>query len=128
MTKTTVTILMIRYFPHVKIPSFLSYNLGEKIVCNFGKLYTFKIIFYCALCHSAKSKDNESKMEAEVQLKHEIYTYIYKYNYTFSARELGLIPVLGRSPGEENGNPLQYSSLENSMDRGSHGVVRVGPY
>jgi len=28
------------------------------------------------------------------------------------------IPGLGRSPGEGNGNPLQYSYLENSMDRG----------
>ena len=31
----------------------------------------------------------------------------------------GLIPGLGRSPGEGNGNPLQYSCLENSMDRGA---------
>ena len=31
--------------------------------------------------------------------------------------EVGLIPGFGRSPGEENGNPLQYSCLENSMDR-----------
>ena len=30
----------------------------------------------------------------------------------------GSIPGLRRSPGEGNGNPLQYSSLENSMDRG----------
>jgi len=30
--------------------------------------------------------------------------------------DLGLIPGLGRSPGEENGNPLQYSCLENPMD------------
>ena len=30
----------------------------------------------------------------------------------------GLIPGLGRSPREGNGNPLQYSCLENSMDRG----------
>ena len=30
--------------------------------------------------------------------------------------DLGLIPGLGRSPGEENGNSLQYSCLENSMD------------
>ena len=29
----------------------------------------------------------------------------------------GSIPGLGRSPGEENGNPLQYSCLENPMDR-----------
>ena len=31
--------------------------------------------------------------------------------------DVGLTPQLGRSPGEENGNPLQYSCLENSMDR-----------
>ena len=33
------------------------------------------------------------------------------------ARDLGLIPGLGRSPGEGNSNPLQYSCLENPMDR-----------
>ena len=32
---------------------------------------------------------------------------------------LGLIPGLGRSPGEGNGSTLQYSCLENSMDRGA---------
>ena len=35
-----------------------------------------------------------------------------------NARNLGLIPGLGRSPGEGNGNPLQYSCLENPTDRG----------
>ena len=38
---------------------------------------------------------------------------------TCNARDLGLIPGLGRSPGEGNGNPLQYSCLENSKDRGA---------
>ena len=33
--------------------------------------------------------------------------------------EPGSIPGSGRSPGERNGNPLQYSCLENSMDRGA---------
>ena len=33
--------------------------------------------------------------------------------------DLGSIPGSGRSPGEGNGNPLQYSCLENPMDRGS---------
>ena len=33
------------------------------------------------------------------------------------ARDMGLIPGSGRSPGEGNGNPLQYSCLENPMDR-----------
>ena len=35
-----------------------------------------------------------------------------------NAGDLGSITDLGRSSGEENGNPLQYSCLENSMDRG----------
>ena len=37
---------------------------------------------------------------------------------TCNAGDLGLIPGLGRYPGEVNGNPLQYSCLENFMDRG----------
>ena len=37
----------------------------------------------------------------------------------YNAGDLGLIPGLGRSPGEENGNPLQYYCLENPMDRGA---------
>ena len=46
-----------------------------------------------------------------------------------SAGDLGLIPGSGRSPGAGNGNPLQYSSLENLMDRGAwwaavHGVTK----
>ena len=46
-----------------------------------------------------------------------------------SAGDLSSIPGLGRSPGEGNGNPLQYSCLENSMDRGArwatvHGVTK----
>ena len=37
--------------------------------------------------------------------------------------DLGSIPGLGRSPGEENSHPLQYSGLENSMDCIVHGVA-----
>ena len=36
-----------------------------------------------------------------------------------NAGDLGLIPGLGRSPGEDNGNPLQCCCLENSMDKGA---------
>ena len=43
--------------------------------------------------------------------------------------DVGSIPGLGRSPGEGNGHPLQYSTLENSMNRGDwwatvHGVIK----
>ena len=37
----------------------------------------------------------------------------------YSAGDMGSIPGLERSPGEGNGNPLQYSCLENPMDRGA---------
>ena len=50
-------------------------------------------------------------------------------NLTCNARDPSLIPWSGRSPGEENGNPLQFSCLENSNDRGTwqstdHGVSK----
>ncbi len=46
-----------------------------------------------------------------------------------NAGDPGSIPGLGRSPGEGNGNPLQYSCLENPMDGGAwwatvHGVAK----
>ena len=43
---------------------------------------------------------------------------------TCNAGDLGLIPRLGRSPGERKGYPLQYSGLENSMDCMVHGVTK----
>ena len=48
----------------------------------------------------------------------------------YNVGDLGSIPGSGRSPGEENGNPLQYSCLGNSMDRGAwwvtaHGVTKI---
>ena len=51
---------------------------------------------------------------------------------TCNAEDLGLILGLGRSPGEGNSYPFQYSGLENPMNRGArqatvHGVTKSGP-
>ena len=43
---------------------------------------------------------------------------------TCNVGDLGLIPGLGRSPGEGNGYPLQYSGQENSMDCIVHGIAK----
>ena len=48
---------------------------------------------------------------------------------TYNAGDPGSVPGLGRSPGEGNGYPLQFSCLENSMNRGAwratvHGVAK----
>ena len=40
-----------------------------------------------------------------------------------AAEDMGSIPGLGRSPGGGRGNPLQYSYLENSMDRGAWQIM-----
>ena len=50
-------------------------------------------------------------------------------NLPANVEDAGSIPVLGRFPGEGNGNPLQYSSLGNPMDRGVwqamvHGITK----
>ena len=50
-------------------------------------------------------------------------------NPSANTGDAGSIPESGRSPGEGNGNPLQYSSLGNPMDRGAwwatvHGVAK----
>ena len=55
----------------------------------------------------------------------------YNKESAYNTGDPGLIPGLGRSPGEGNGNPLQYSCLENPMDRGAwwatvHRVAGVG--
>ena len=68
------------------------------------------------------------------------YRYVYKIGFLHgsvgkevacNAGDMGLIPGSGRYPGERNGNSLQYSCLENPMDRGAwqatvHGVARFG--
>ena len=57
-----------------------------------------------------KLKDTYSLRRATSLVAHMVKVSAY------SVGDLGLIPGLGRSPGEENGNPLQYSCLGNPMD------------
>ena len=47
-------------------------------------------------------------------------------NPSANAGDAGLIPGLGRSPGERNGNPVQYSCLENPIDRGAWQTTVLG--
>ena len=72
---------------------------------------------------------------------HRVYICIFVYMYVYiwasprgsvvktppaNAGDMGLIPESGRSPGEENSNPLQDSCQENSMDRGAWGTTVHG--
>ena len=63
------------------------------------------------------------------KMKEEYYFYTDSKESVCNVGDLGSVPGSGRSPGEGNGNPLQYSCLENPMDRGAwwatvHGVTK----
>ena len=71
-------------------------------------------------------------IQNKTQYPSSIFMFLHTYLLTESAcnvGDLGSIPGLGRSPGGGHGNPLQYSCLENPMDRGAwqaavHGVAK----
>ena len=81
-------------------------------------------------------KEGEGGLNGESSM--EIYTLPYVKGFpggsdgkesAYNAGDPGLIPGSGRSPGEGNGYPLQYSCLENPKDRGAwwiavHGVAK----
>ena len=61
--------------------------------------------------------------------EHGLYIYTHTNTYAYVCLQCGipgLIPGLGRSPGEVNGYPLQYSCLENSRDRGAWPAIVYG--
>ena len=108
----------------------------------------FLVYLICILSHNLNMlKDNRKKHEVLGLEQNLIIKFIIYYTdvtylpsqvalvvknlsaNTGDLRDTGSIPGLGRSPGEGNGNPLQYSCLENPMDRGAwwatvHGVTK----
>ena len=69
-----------------------------------------------------------AKLQTRCKTRASLVVQISKKS-TCNAGDLGSIPRSGRSPGEGNGYPLQYSYQENSMDRGTwwatvHGVAK----
>ena len=75
-----------------------------------------------------------NRLSEEVFVMMEMFSVIYQgfpggtngKESPANAGDVGLIPVSGRSPGEGNSNPLQYSCLENPMDRGSWQATVLG--
>ena len=83
----------------------------ECIAISFSKIYhslnicIYACIYVCIYVYMGFSGGSDAKESA------------------CNAGDLGSIPGLGRSPGEGNGTPLQYSCLENPMDRGDWWVA-----
>ena len=66
------------------------------------EVYLFSIVYSCLLCHRLLDHSNSVSKESAPNVG-----------------DPGLNPGSGRCPGEGNGNPLQYSCLENCTDRGA---------
>jgi len=66
-----------------------------------------------------KKKKKKLFKESKAKQKPSLYFYNQEKESACNAGAPSLIPGLGRSPGEGNGYPLQYSCLENPMDRGA---------
>ena len=77
-------------------------------------LYLFTVWTQNIVCNDTDFKFLNPIISIKI-IVHSVKPHISTYN----AGDPGLIPELGRFPGEGNGNPLQYSCLENHMDRGT---------
>ena len=88
-------------------------------------------MYYLHYLHHSLASGQTTGRKHSPAHQHKIGLNIYwwlRKAYAYNAGDLGLIPGSGRSPGEENGNPFQYSCLENSRDGGTwwatvHGVT-----
>ena len=77
--------------------------------------------------HQKKKKKSDTEKSEEL-VNFRLLWWLSGRESTCNAGDVSLIPGLGRSPGEGNGNPFHYSCLENPMDRGAwwatfHGVA-----
>ena len=73
---------------------------------------------------SFHSNPKERQCQRMFKLLYKLHSFLFPggsagKESAFSAGDLASIPGSGRSPGEVNGKPLQYSCLENHMDRGA---------
>ena len=65
------------------------------------------------------SEARRKKLRLPAANSHELPQWLSGKKSFCNAGDVGSIPGLGRSPGVENGNPLQYSCLKNPKDRGA---------
>ena len=84
----------------------------------------------CGIQHIVQGIQGYLKLSRPLSNQRGLPRWLSSKESTCQCRRYGLIPVSGRSPGEENGNPLPYSCLGNPMDRRAwwavvHGITRV---
>ena len=82
---------------------------------------TYQSFYEASIIQTQKPEKNTTRKESHrpTSLMSRLPRWLNEKNPPANARDTNLIPGLGRSPGEGNGNQLQYSCPENPMDRGA---------
>ena len=94
-------------------------NIGNRKVFPIRKKTDYPKEIFCELCHFKKKKKKIVYFKMDCVTLHITMGFPGGSDGKESAcnaRDVGSIPVSGRSPGEGNGYPLQYFCLDNSMD------------
>ena len=104
----------------------IEFGIIERVLKSCSRLPAEKILanlFYEAsttlIPNSEKNSTRKKKNKKQAINSDDFPGDSHNKKYICNAGDLGSIPGLGRSPGEGNGYPPQYSSLENSTDRGA---------
>ena len=90
-------------------------NIREIISCSYKGIEMLSSVWY----DGNHSNHRWTMWEAGLKAQPKPPGSLDRKESACTAGDVGLIPGLGRSPGEGNNNPLQYPCLENSMDRGA---------
>ena len=126
---------IVREFEHSLALRFFGIGMKTDLFQSCGHCWVFQICWHieCSTFTASSFRIQTSSTEipspplalfivmlAKAHLtSHSKMVYLHGKASVYNAGDLGLIPGLGRSPREGNGNPLQYSCLENPMDRGA---------
>ena len=103
---------------------------STSIISEYGKIRILEPNPDIAQCLTVKKQEKTHLNKIPVILRASLVEESVVKSLPANAGDAGSIPGLGRSPGEGNGNPLQYSCLGNPMEKGPwratvHGVARV---
>ena len=110
----------------IPLPDFCGHSHGHKVICASvtSQVWMVTVLVVNSGLLWELIEVMHTRCQCSINVSHYYYSQVVEWQRIClpmqgDARDAGLIPGTGRSPGEGNGNPLQYSCLENPMNRGA---------